>query len=789
MKFSRSLCIDNILGSMLPRICAVRWSLWLLLPLLVACGRASDDGNSGADPVSGPDGTAPFLTSVTLANAQDASHEVALGETALLIFEASEGLTLPTVTIGGRSALVEGSERSWQASIVMTEDDDEGTVTFSITFADLSGEEGASVSALTDDKNLRYCQNGCSLACEAPLRTIYDFENPASVFTFVDFAPDSSAGRTAAPSMLTVDPVSGGNTVVVSQKDAASLAWGGSLVIEGSPTQANKIVPLSATDALVTLRFWSPQAGKTIKLKLEDLDDDTNFVEATAVATKAQQWETLAFDMSNPSAGEISASASYAKIVVFYDADNAGTGSVQTFYWDDVTHGGLGADACAPQIQFKLDFEDVTASYTFGEYPSAAVATGLVVDPQDPDNRVLYSEKGADADPRAGSWVIAGTEVLPDLTVSLTADDSVVAMKFSSPAANKRVTLALEVVDDGTVFVEATERTQKIGEWETLYFDFSEPSGGVIDPLASYGKFVVRYDEGTRGGTQSVGFYWDDLTYGGQVLPADPDQPVVVRPATAAPIPLLAPENVLAIFSDSYSILEGTNFDPDWDQTTAVAIEAIDSNDMLKYTALNYQGTEFAAPLDVSDYESIHLDFWTNDATDLSFSLVSTGPQELPYALPVVTNEWVSVDIPLSVFASAVDLVDVIQFKVQGNGTVFFDNWYFASSAPVVAATTLSELQTSVFTPLCSGCHGGGAPSQGLSLEAGLTYEYTVGVSSSEVPSLNIIEAGDAQNSYLYQKVIGTNSVGGQMPLGGPYLSETVTDQIKSWIEAGALNN
>ena len=161
----------------------------------------------------------------------------------------------------------------------------------------------------------------------------------------------------------------------------------------------------------------------------------------------------------------------------------------------------------------------------------------------------------------------------------------------------------------------------------------------------------------------------------------------------------------------------------------------------------------------------------------------------MPYALPVVTNEWVSVDIPLSVFASAVDLVDVIQFKVQGNGTVFFDNWYFASSAPVVAATTLSELQTSVFTPLCSGCHGGGAPSQGLSLEAGLTYEYTVGVSSSEVPSLNIIEAGDAQNSYLYQKVIGTNSVGGQMPLGGPYLSETVTDQIKSWIEAGALNN
>jgi hypothetical protein len=47
MKLSRLLRIDNMFGSMLPRMlprmCTVRWNLWLLLPLLVACGRASDD--------------------------------------------------------------------------------------------------------------------------------------------------------------------------------------------------------------------------------------------------------------------------------------------------------------------------------------------------------------------------------------------------------------------------------------------------------------------------------------------------------------------------------------------------------------------------------------------------------------------------------------------------------------------------------------------------------------------------------------------------------------------------
>ncbi|MEN8666130.1 MAG: PKD domain protein, partial [Flavobacteriaceae bacterium] len=97
----------------------------------------------------------------------------------------------------------------------------------------------------------------------------------------------------------------------------------------------------------------------------------------------------------------------------------------------------------------------------------------------------------------------------------------------------------------------------------------------------------------------------------------------------------------------------------------------------LKYAGLNYQGTAFASPLDVSGYTSIHIDYWTADATALNFFLISTGPVETAKALDVSDlGVWRSVEIPLSDF-SPVALSDVIQFKVDGNGTVFFDNIYF----------------------------------------------------------------------------------------------------------------
>jgi hypothetical protein len=107
--------------------------------------------------------------------------------------------------------------------------------------------------------------------------------------------------------------------------------------------------------------------------------------------------------------------------------------------------------------------------------------------------------------------------------------------------------------------------------------------------------------------------------------------------------------------------------------------------------------------------------------------------------------------------------------------------------APGLQAT-LSSIQTNIFTPKCSnvGCHigPGGGP---MSLRSGDSFGTLVGVNSAY--GRPRVAPGNANNSALYLKVIGDISTGSRMPLGGAPLSQTETDSIKAWINAGALNN
>jgi hypothetical protein len=64
-----------------------------------------------------------------------------------------------------------------------------------------------------------------------------------------------------------------------------------------------------------------------------------------------------------------------------------------------------------------------------------------------------------------------------------------------------------------------------------------------------------------------------------------------------------------------------------------------------------------------------------------------------------------------------------------------------------------------------------------------------VNVPSTEVASLDLVEPGDADNSYLMQKLEGTAQTGAQMPNGGPYLNSTLRQLVRDWIDAGAQNS
>lgn len=100
---------------------------------------------------------------------------------------------------------------------------------------------------------------------------------------------------------------------------------------------------------------------------------------------------------------------------------------------------------------------------------------------------------------------------------------------------------------------------------------------------------------------------------------------------------------------------------------------------------------------------------------------------------------------------------------------------------------TFDDIQATVFTPTCatSGCHAGSGQA-GLVLEADMSFDNLANVPSTQVASLDRIEPGDPDNSYLIQKLEGTASVGARMPFGGTPLDQSVIDDISQWISDGA---
>ena len=202
-------------------------------------------------------------------------------------------------------------------------------------------------------------------------------------------------------------------------------------------------------------------------------------------------------------------------------------------------------------------------------------------------------------------------------------------------------------------------------KWITIDIPFSS-----LSSLASrkhLGQIILA-------GTNVEAFYADNiyLYNDGSIIPA--------TPTVAAPVPTALDGEVLSVFSETYTNIAGTDLNPNWGQNTQVTQVSIAGNNTLKYAGLNYQGIQFANPVNTTGMAYLHLDYYTANSTSLKVFLISSGPVEKSFTLPVPTNNtvngWKSIDIPLSVF-SPVDLTKIIQFKFDGNGDIFLDNLYF----------------------------------------------------------------------------------------------------------------
>ncbi len=92
-------------------------------------------------------------------------------------------------------------------------------------------------------------------------------------------------------------------------------------------------------------------------------------------------------------------------------------------------------------------------------------------------------------------------------------------------------------------------------------------------------------------------------------------------------------------------------------------------------------------------------------------------------------------------------------------------------------APTLTQLQTTIFTPLCISCHGVNG-SAGMNLSAGSAYANLVNVPASTRTGLRVVPSNPGSSALVAQLAGGHRSV-----------SAANQSLISAWITAGALNN
>ncbi len=179
-------------------------------------------------------------------------------------------------------------------------------------------------------------------------------------------------------------------------------------------------------------------------------------------------------------------------------------------------------------------------------------------------------------------------------------------------------------------------------------------------------------------------------------------------PIIAAPTPSKPASTVTSIFSDAYTNITSTEWNPGWGQTTNLTTVQISGNNTLKYDALNYTGIvlDYGNPTDLTNRNYVHFDYWTNNATSLGLKLVNTNmpngaTKESQVDLSTITiGSWVGVDIPLAEYTTNMTGITQLLFS-SSSATVYIDNFYFyqqLAAAPTTAAATPSANAASVIS-------------------------------------------------------------------------------------------
>ena len=390
----------------------------------------------------------------------------------------------------------------------------------------------------------------------------------------------------------------------------------------------------------------------------------------SSAAHTGSGWETLTITYDKSLDGKVPANGVYSELALHYLWDiansNWATPDSRVFYIDNIK----------ATIQKTL-IQDFEAAGGLGD-PFGGASASVVADPENGGTRgqvAMLSATGGDVWQGININISGNYELVGNKTMQMDVY-SLVAIDFAPKAQGG--------VDGAPDSVSSAAHTGS--GWETLTITYDKSLDGKVPANGVYSELALHYlwdiANSNWATPDSRVFYIDNIKAVGTVTPADATLPASASPAVPASITAgTAGTDYISIFSDDLTSINVGNFNPGWGQATNASVIENEGDNILRYANLNYQGTDFNNDKqDVSGMGFLHLDYHTTNATVLQFFLIVDGQgQESAYDIQandgITTGSWVSLDIPLSEFTT--DLTTLREIKVVGDGTIYFDNWYF----------------------------------------------------------------------------------------------------------------
>ena len=172
---------------------------------------------------------------------------------------------------------------------------------------------------------------------------------------------------------------------------------------------------------------------------------------------------------------------------------------------------------------------------------------------------------------------------------------------------------------------------------------------------------------------------------------ANTSEPLTVQATTtaltAAPAPTQDAEDVISIYSDTYTTATPNLGYYDWGSPTRFTGITIDGNPTLQFENMDYYGLGFNTQLDVTEMDFLHIDIYCEEVGTLGIVPIWWNAEananfpEIRSTVNFAACEWSSIDIPMSDFEDVTrgDSNLVHQLKLDnGHGlNILVDNIYF----------------------------------------------------------------------------------------------------------------